>query len=110
MIGYMGVLGDIMGNLEFGEGEMNLRNRLVEKCLEAEYRLTKLRGAILDMRGDLKYLRKALDHIYWPEKSLDFRYERPEAVKNLAELLREQTVQHWYNRSANAVRAAVKRE
>jgi hypothetical protein len=78
----------------------------MDKYLEVEYRLAKLRGVILDIRSDLRYLRSALNHLYWPERTPDFKHRELDEISMLSKLLREQTLQYWYNQSSRAVGAS----
>ena len=106
MVNYLRILNDLASGLAFKPGEMNLRNRLTDKYFEAEYRLAKLRNVILELRRDIKYLNKALHHLYRPERSPDFEYRKLEEIPSLARLLKEQTVQYWYGENRGAVTAA----
>jgi hypothetical protein len=106
MINYLRSLNDLAGSLSYEPGHMNLKNRLMDKYLEVEYRLAKLRGVILDIRSDLRYLRSALNHLYWPERTPDFKHRELDEISMLSKLLREQTLQYWYNQSSRAVGAS----
>ncbi len=110
MINYLHYINTLSSVLGLEPEELNLKNLLCTKYFKREYRLARLRVVILQMKKDTSYLRKALNHLYWPEKYPDFKFEKPEDIPDLKRLMAEQNLQYWYNQNSQAVGYSIRRQ